>query len=148
MLTMLDKARAKDEMGALLKWRVAAQLHADPVNEKPINPREIRELAQVLDITDQDALDALESDSLAYERVQRLQAGITILDESIAASLAPWKGSEAGLLKSIDAAKAEVDRLEGIQADVLSFQVTKGYEYGAILRAKAEAPRLYPSETL
>jgi hypothetical protein len=146
MLSMLDRARVRDSAGALVKWRAAVLLHADPATEKPLDVKMIRDLAESLDITDADPLESFESDALAAERVARLEVGARVLRDQIDAAIKPFKSVE-GLAAAFAKAEAEVERLRGIAADIAGYQATLGYELGDAARARREAPRLFPSES-
>ena len=145
MLTKLRRQSATDAVQARARWIAAVEAYAGP-EATPVDPADVRGWAEDMNL-EGDALDLFEHDAGCVERAARLEVGIALLNEQIANLLKPFKGDEAALTKAVAAAKAELARLEGLENDLRSYQITKGYERGDLAAARRSAPRLFPSET-
>ena len=141
MLSTMGKARVRDSAQALAKWRAAVAKHSDPTSDGEVDTRMIRDLGEILELDD--PVEEFTSDTLAAERVARLEVGATVLREQIAASLKGFKDGERGLQAAIEKAETEVERLRGIAADIAAYQSTLGFEVADAARARREAPRIF-----
>ena len=145
MLTKLRRASAADGVGAFVRWRSAVEAYAS-ADATPVDPAAVKSWADDMNL-EGDALDAFEHDAGCVERAARLEVGIALLDAQIATLLKPFKNDEASLTKAVAAAKAELERLEGLENDLQSYKITRGYERGDLAAARRAAPRLFPNET-
>ena len=147
MLSKLQRQSKADAVSARVRWVAAVQGYAGP-DAVPVDPADVRGWADEmgLDTEHESALDAFEHDAQAFERCARLEVGIDLLNDQIAATLKPFKTVE-GLAAAIEKARQELAKLESIESDLNSMRITKGYEAGDLAAAKRSAPRLFPNET-
>ena len=144
MLTKLRRASAADAVGARVRWVAAVEAYAGP-DATPVDPADVRGWAIDLGIdTDEEpALDAFEHDAAAVEKCARLEVGINLLDEQITAALKPFKGDDKSLQAAIEKARQELAKLEGIENDITSMRITRGYEVGDLAASRRSAPRIF-----
>jgi hypothetical protein len=124
---------------AAAEWKRWAIALAD--GEGAPDGRELVNVAAALQIPD--PANALEAAAAAVLEVRVMQRGLADCERALTELLAPYGGQLAKLLAAVEAAKVELERLQGI-AYVVGNQGNRSYYTSTIHQARMRHPHIWP----
>jgi hypothetical protein len=126
--------------GAAADWKRWAVALAD--GQGAPDGRELVNVAAALKI--QDPANQLQAAADAIIEVRTATRGVAICEQTVADLLAPYGGDLAKLLAAVDAAKAEVERLQGI-AYTVGNAANRGFYTSMAHHARLRHPNVWPA---